>query len=169
MSKRCRWNVKQCRPWSDWRSSLIWVYTVCQDLSFWWHLGTLQYELQLDKTNKMTAPSEDYDQPGHPPSLSRVFAVRAMGYRGPKPSSCGQWRLWSDWVDAQADLKSSLGQHAILMVLSLGGTYNFSLNLWLGWAVVWMFNNSTPLSLLKVTLSGILGLLHKKYFSVCTF
>ena len=33
-------------------------------------------ELQHDKTNKMTcAPSEDLDQPGHPPSLIRVFAV----------------------------------------------------------------------------------------------
>ena len=32
------------------------------------------FELQHDKTNKMTcAPSED--QPGHPPSLIRVFAV----------------------------------------------------------------------------------------------
>ena len=30
-----------------------------------------------DKTNKMAwAPSEDSDQPGHPPSLIRIFAVR---------------------------------------------------------------------------------------------
>ena len=30
-----------------------------------------------DKTNKIIfAPSENYDQPGHPPSLIRVFAVR---------------------------------------------------------------------------------------------
>ena len=33
-----------------------------------------------DKTNIMTyAPSEDSDQPVHPPSLFRVFAVRSMG------------------------------------------------------------------------------------------
>ena len=33
-----------------------------------------------DKTNKMAcAPSEDSDQPGHPPSLIRVFAVRSVG------------------------------------------------------------------------------------------
>ena len=31
MSKRCRWNGKQCRPCSD--CSLIWAYTVCPDLS----------------------------------------------------------------------------------------------------------------------------------------
>ena len=34
-------------------------------------------EQQHDKTNKMTyVPSEDSDEPGHPPSLIRVFAVR---------------------------------------------------------------------------------------------
>ena len=38
------------------------------------------YELHRDKTNKITcAPSEDSDQPGHPPSLIRVFAVHLMG------------------------------------------------------------------------------------------
>ena len=62
-------------------------------------------EARHDKTNKMTCvPSEDSDQPGHPPSLIRVFAVHFMGSQGPKLSSCGQRRLWSDWVDAQADL-----------------------------------------------------------------
>ena len=50
------------------------------------------------------APSEDWDQPGHPPSLIRVFAMRSIGIYGPKLSSGGQRRLWSDWVDAQADL-----------------------------------------------------------------
>ena len=35
------------------------------------------HELPHDKTSKMTyAPSEDSDQPRHPPSLIRVFAVR---------------------------------------------------------------------------------------------
>ena len=39
-----------------------------------------RYELPHDKTNKVAcAPSEDSDQPGHPPSLIRVFAVRLMG------------------------------------------------------------------------------------------
>ena len=44
--------------------------------------STLPYLLKLiepprDKTNKMAcAPSEDSDQPGHPPSLIRVFAAR---------------------------------------------------------------------------------------------
>ena len=50
------------------------------------------------------APSEDSDQPGHPSSLIRVFAVHmkkawVLSY----PLSV-QRRLWSDWADAQADL-----------------------------------------------------------------
>ena len=49
-------------------------------------------------------PWEDSDQPGHPPSLIRVFAVHSMGSWGPKLSSCGQRRLWSDWASPQSDL-----------------------------------------------------------------
>ena len=47
----------------------------CHQMSRWrWN------EPHRDKTNKMgCAPSEDSDQPGHPPSLIRVFAVRLMG------------------------------------------------------------------------------------------
>ena len=38
------------------------------------------FEPPHDKTNKMTcAPSGDSDQPGPPPSLIRVFTVRAIG------------------------------------------------------------------------------------------
>ena len=38
------------------------------------------FQPRCDKTNKLTgAPSEDSDQPGHPPSLIRVFAVRSVG------------------------------------------------------------------------------------------
>ena len=47
-----------------------------------------------DKTNKMaSAPNEASDQPSHPPSLIRVFAVRSKGSQGPNLSSCGQRRL----------------------------------------------------------------------------
>ena len=41
---------------------------------------TYTFEPPCDKTNKLAcAPSEDSDQPGHPPSLIRVFAVRSVG------------------------------------------------------------------------------------------
>ena len=83
---------------------------------------TPQNEPPHDKTNEMAcAPSEDSDQPGHPSSLIRVFAVRSIGSEGPKLSSCGQQRLirlggclsWSE---------SLLGAHAILLILSCHGS-----------------------------------------------
>ena len=50
------------------------------------------------------APSEDSDQPGHQPSLIRVFAVcMKKSWVLSYPLST-QRRLWSDWADAQADL-----------------------------------------------------------------
>ena len=58
------------------------------------------------------APSKDSDQPGHPPSLIRVFAVGSVGSQVPKVSSCGQGRLLSDWVDAQADLSLCLAHRS---------------------------------------------------------
>ena len=49
------------------------------------------FEPSYDKTNKMTfMPSEDSDQPGHPPSLIRVFAVRSVGSLRPNFASGGQ-------------------------------------------------------------------------------
>ena len=59
----------------------------------------------MTKTNKMAcAPSEDSDQLGHPPSLIRVFTVRMKKPWVLSYPLSAQWRLWSDWVDAQADL-----------------------------------------------------------------
>ena len=50
------------------------------------------------------APNEDSDQPGHPPSLIGVFAVRMKNAWVLSYPLNAQQRLWSDWVDAQADL-----------------------------------------------------------------
>ena len=50
------------------------------------------------------APSEDSDQPGHPPSLIRVFAVRMKKPWVLSYQLSTQRRLWSDWANAQADL-----------------------------------------------------------------
>ena len=45
-----------------------------------WDHYTKLLEPPHDKTNKMICvPSEDSDQPGHPPSLIRVFAEHSMG------------------------------------------------------------------------------------------
>ena len=40
--------------------------------------NTKKYEPRHDKTNKMTVCPAKTDQPGHSPSLIRVFAVRSM-------------------------------------------------------------------------------------------
>ena len=50
------------------------------------------------------APSEDSDQPGHLPSLIRVFAVHMKKPWVLSYPLSAQQRLWSDWADAQADL-----------------------------------------------------------------
>ena len=72
--------------------------------SLHWLTANRIIEPERDKTNKMTcASSKDSDQPAHPPSLIRVFAVCFMGSKWPNASVSGQWRLWSDWADAQAD------------------------------------------------------------------
>ena len=49
-------------------------------------------------------PSEDSDQPGHPPSLIRVFAVRMKKAWVLSYPLNAQRRLRSAWADAQADL-----------------------------------------------------------------
>ena len=61
-------------------------------------------EPRHDKTNKMTgASSEDSVQPGHPPYLIRVFAVRSMGTKDSRFLYADS-EDWSDCADAQVDL-----------------------------------------------------------------
>ena len=68
-------------------------------------VNLVKYEPLNDKTNKVAcAPSEDSDQPRHPPSLFRVFAVRMKKYWVLSYPLSAQRRLWSDWADAQTDL-----------------------------------------------------------------
>ena len=68
---------------------------------------TIMIEPPHDKTNKMAcAPSEDSDQPGHPPSLIESLLCTQLVAKGECPG-------WSEF---------SLGEHAILLVLSGGGS-----------------------------------------------
>ena len=63
------------------------------------------HEPPHDKTNKMAiAPSEDTDQPVHPPSLIRVFAVRMKKHWVLSYPLSALRILWSDWADDQADI-----------------------------------------------------------------
>ena len=67
----------------------------------------------MTKTNKMIyAPSEDWDQPEHPPSLIRVCAVRLKQNWIQSYPLRAQRRLWSDCVDAQADLSLCWAQRS---------------------------------------------------------
>ena len=85
-------------------------------------VSVITIEPPRDKTNKMAfAPSEDSDQPGHPPSLIRVFAVRmkkAWVLIYPLSVQRRLFRLgrcpgWSE---------SLLGAHTTLLVLSRGSS-----------------------------------------------
>ena len=72
----------------------------------WWLTYTIEiWAATWQNQQNECALSEDSGQPGHPPSLLRVFAMRSVDSYGPKLSSCGQLRLWSDWADAKADLR----------------------------------------------------------------
>ena len=69
-------------------------------------------EPRHDKTNKISV---------HPAKTRislgiQVFAVHSMDSKGPKVSSCGQRRLWSDWIFA--------GRIVILLVLLCRGSNN---------------------------------------------
>ena len=77
------------------------------------------------KPTKLRVPSKDADQPGHLPSLIRVFTVHMKKHWALNYIMSAQWRLWSDWADAQADPSLCWGH--IVLVLSWGGSY-FSSN-----------------------------------------
>ena len=130
-TKRCRWNGKLCRPWSDCTTlcpdhsvrKLRIIMVISFDKETLWKQGNhTRYEPPHDKTNKMVcAPREDSYQPGHLPSLIRVLAVCMK-----KP-----WVL-SYPLSAQRRLiilgrcpgwsESSLGAQIILLVLSWDGS-----------------------------------------------
>ena len=73
----------------------------------------------------MTKPTkcEDSDQPGHLPSLISIFAVRMKKAWVLNYSFSTQRRLWSDWVDAHADLRLCWVHIIILLVLLCGGSF----------------------------------------------
>ena len=73
------------------------------------------------------APSEDSDQPVHPPSLIRVFTVRMKKATVLSYPLSAQRGLWSDCADAQADLSLRWAHsHFVCFVMSRL-IYQFSL------------------------------------------
>ena len=66
---------------------------------------TVRFEPPHDKINEIArAHSEDSDQPGHPPSLIRVSAIRMKKVWVFSYPLSALRRLWTDWADTQADL-----------------------------------------------------------------
>ena len=77
----------------DWSSSLLFAYGINRIWAATWQ-----------NQQNACAPSEDSDQPGHPPpSLISVFAVRMKKALVLSCPLNAQRRLWSYWMDAQAD------------------------------------------------------------------
>ena len=75
------------------------------------------YEPRRDKNQQSDcAPSEYSDQPVHPPSLIRVFAVRMKKAWVLSYPLSAQRRLWSDWADAVL-LFCHLAAHMLLVHL----------------------------------------------------
>ena len=74
--------------------------------------STLSNEPQHDKINKVAcAPSEDSDQPGQPPSLIRVFAIRMKKALVLSYPMSAQRSLWSNWA-CPGWSESLLGAHS---------------------------------------------------------
>ena len=101
------WNIKLAR-----------LALLCNDVYSSGHIETV-FEPRHEKTNKMAcAPSEDSDQPGHPPSLINVFAVLMKKAWILSYPLSAQRRFWSDWMDAQADLSHHWAHMPFLAHLS---------------------------------------------------
>ena len=90
---------------------------------------THRYEPPHDKTNKMTMrPAKTQISLGIRPVWS-VFAVRMKKAWVLSYQLSAQWRLWSDWADAQADLSLRpvwsvlAGRTFTVLILSWGGSY----------------------------------------------
>ena len=74
----------------------------------YWNLSLDNWAATWQNQQSDYVPREDSDQPGHPPSLIRVFAVRTKKARTFSYPLSAQRRLWSDWADAHAQSDQSL-------------------------------------------------------------
>ena len=116
------------------------------------------------------APSEDSDQLGHPPSLIRVSAVRMNKHWALNYILSAQWRLWSDWADAQADLSlrwphMSFCWFCRAAVLSCGVSFMLfhdrsnNLTLWMESQFLWLLEPGIFIWLNEKNFGGSTGLI----------
>ena len=96
----------------------------------------VRYEPPHEKTSNMSfAPSEDSDQPGHLPSLIRVFTI----------SMEKVWSLANQWAHSEDSdqtgrmprlIRVYAGRTVILLVLSWGGSYGYTI--WVSASSPWL-------------------------------
>ena len=105
---KCVWTYRHDLCFVMWYTDLRSYWKYYDKYLSLWSNGQVRYPniwATTWQTNKMAcAPSEDSDQPGHPPSLIKVFAFRMKKSWVLSYPLSAQRRLWSDWADAQADL-----------------------------------------------------------------
>ena len=119
--------MRTCAGWS--KSSLgVHVFSVCFSYIYITVKTIIQGQAELNwatswKTNKVAcAPSKDSDQPGHLPSLIRVFTVRMKkAWFISYPLSAQRRLIRLGWCPGWSE--SLLGAHATLLVLSWGSSY----------------------------------------------
>ena len=97
------WNTG-AKLWEVWHMGSNWCSPICFALRL-----VPQVSRLMTNQQNTCAPSKDSDQPGHPPSLISVFAVRMKKPWVLTYPLSAQRRLWSDWADAQAELSLLVG------------------------------------------------------------
>ena len=128
MSRNCHFASIVCtmaRPCEDCLLHVVYVLAamimeLLKSVPFNWRRSSTEiWATTWQNQQSDCAPNEDSDQPGHPPSLIRVFAVcMKKAWILSYPLSA-QRRLWSDWSDAQADLSLSWAHsHFVGFVMS---------------------------------------------------
>ena len=93
-----------------------------------YHLN-VKWAMTWQNQQNECAPSKESDQPGHPPSLIRVFAVHMNKALVLSYPLSAQRRLWSDWADAKADLSLRLA-HSHFVILSCRGSNAWWIHEW---------------------------------------
>ena len=97
----------------------LWYWLCCHSFDCCCHIANT-WAATWQNQESECAPSEDSNQPGHLPSLIRVFAVRMKKAWVLSYSLSAQRILWSDWANAQADLSLRWAHtHFVGFVMSL--------------------------------------------------
>ena len=106
-------------------ASLFFFFFICSIrhiyqylFSSWCHKTAMIWATTWQSQQNGCAPSEDSDQPGRPPSLIRVFAVRMKKTWVLSYPLSAQRRLWSDWADARLICLRWAHSHFVGFVMS---------------------------------------------------